>query len=162
MPNTNEALVYGWSNQQLGNVVGQTGYAVPGNAPAAGTVSTADQVSAGAPSPIAGNVTQILENPGYGISGAAVSPGALTAPALPVSGSGIALNPSGLNSSVTVVTGGAATVTAVSVAPAGSTSFQAIGFTLPVSSSGTFQVPGAGQVKITYTGTPTWSWTAVN
>ena len=66
MANQNEALVYGWNPQQLGNTESQTGYAQPGNAQSA---STAEQTSAGAPSPVAGNVSQILENPGYASSG---------------------------------------------------------------------------------------------
>src|SRR6185312_17268045 len=114
--NQNFNLVYGWDVQALGNVAGQTGYAVPGNAPAAPQLTSAEQVSAGAPSPLPGNVTQILENPGYGNSGAAVLPGPLTAPAVPTSGTGIALNPSGLNASVLVATGAGVTVTQVAVA----------------------------------------------
>jgi len=161
MANTNEALVYGWSNQLLGNTAGQTGYSQPGNAPAATTVSTDNQASSGAPQPIAGNVTEVLTNPGYAASPSLISPGALTAPALPTSGTGIALNPSGLAASVLATCGAGATVTAVSIAPAGSSTFTAIGFTLANSTDGEFTVPPAGQVKITYTGTPTWVWTAI-
>ena len=61
-----------------------------------------------------------------------------------------------------VTCGGSATVTAVSIAPAGSSTFTSIGFTLANSTDGQFDVPPAGQVKITYTGTPTWVWTAIN
>ncbi len=162
MANTNEYLVYGWNSQQLGNTAGQSGYAEPGNAPAATTVSADNQATSGAPSPVAGNVPEILTNPGYASSPGTVTPGALTAPSLPTSGTGIALNPSGLAASVMVTCGGSATVTAVSTAPAGSTTFTSIGYTLGNLSSGSFLVPPAGQVKITYTGTPTWAWTAIN
>ena len=162
MANTNEALVYGWSVQSLGNTVSQSGYGTPGNAPAAGSVSTLNQSTSGAPFPAPAGITEVLANPGYAASPALVTPGALTAPALPTSGTGIAVNPSGLAASVMVTCGGAATVTAVSVAPAGSTTFTSIGFTLANSTDGQFDVPPAGQVKITYTGTPTWVWTAIN
>ncbi len=69
MANANEALVYGWTPQSLGATAGESGYAQPGNAPASTTVSTAEQVSAGAPNPLPGSITQILENPGYASSG---------------------------------------------------------------------------------------------
>lgn len=163
MANQDQNLNYAWQAQKLGATAGQSGYAEPGAAPATGTVSTAEQVSAGAPSPLAGNVTQLLTNPGYGNSGAAVQPGSLTAPTVPTSGSGIALNPSGLNASVIVATGAGVTVTQVAVAPAGSSTFQNLNVSIAASSSGSFQCPPAGQVKITYAGgTPTWAWTAVN
>ena len=166
MANTNEALVYGWSNQLLGNTASQTGYSQPGNAPAATTVSSASQASSGDGYSAAGTGTygsnEVLTNPGYAASPSLVTPGALTAPALPTSGTGIAVNPSGLAASVMAACGGSATVTAVSVAPAGSTTFTSIGFTLANNTDGQFDVPPAGQVKITYTGTPTWVWTAIN
>ena len=165
MANTNEALVYAWTNQLLGNTAGESGYAQPGNAPAATTVSTDNQASSGYGYSPAGTGTygtnESLINPGYAASPSLVSPGALTAPSLPTSSTGIAVNPSGLAASVMATCGGAATVTAVSIAPAGSSTFTSVGFTLANSTDGEFTVPAAGQVKITYTGTPTWVWTAV-
>jgi hypothetical protein len=166
MANTNENLVYAWTVQALGNTVSQTGYAEPGNAPAAASLSAASQATSGDGYSAAGTGTygsnESLTNPGYASAPGLVTPGALTAPSLPTSGTGIAVNPSGLSASVMVTCGGAATVTAVSIAPAGSTTFTSIGFTLANSTDGEFTVPPAGQVKITYTGTPTWVWTAVN
>lgn len=178
MPNPNELLVWGWNvqgagyaNQAVNGVPGQ-GYAMAANAPAAANVSTALQAGGGLPYPAgaenvqgeaAGSQTaQILTNPVYAGSPGLITPGNLTPPALPTSGTGIAVNPSGLEAAVTIATGAGATVTAVSVAPAGSSTFTSIGFTLAASSDGQIQIPGAGQVKITYTGTPTWVWTAVN
>ncbi len=167
MANTNEYLVYGWSVQSLGNTVSQTGYAEPGNAPAATTVSTDNQATSGYGYSPAGTGTygsnEALINPGYAASPGVVSPGALTVTALGTVGTNTAYaSPSGLAASVTVACGGAATVTAVTVAPAGSSTFTSIGFTLANSTSGSFTVPPAGSVKVTFTGTPTWVWTAVN
>jgi len=164
MANTNENLVYGWSNQQLGNTAGQSGYSQPGNAPAATTVSAAEQPSSGAsfaPAPTT-NVTEVLTNPGYALTPANITPGPVTAPSLPTSSTGVAVNPSGLSCVVTVVTGAGATVTDVQVAPANSSTYTDLTTTVAASSSGTFSVPPGGKCKITYTGTPTWTWVAVS
>ena len=167
MANTNEALVYGWSNQLLGNTVSQTGFAQPGNAPAATTVSSASQASSGDGYSAAGTGTygsnEVLTNPGYAASPTLVTPGPLTATALGTVGSATAYaNPSGLAASVVIACGGAATVTAASVAPAGSSTFTSVGLTLPNTTRGTIEVPPGGQVKVTYTGTPTWVWNAIS
>ena len=69
MANTDEARVYGWTPQKLGATAGESGYAQPGAAPAATTVSSAEQASSGAPGPVAGNVTEALTNPGYAAPG---------------------------------------------------------------------------------------------
>jgi hypothetical protein len=163
MANTNENLVYGWSNQQLGATAGQSGYAQVGNAPAGTTVSAAEQVSAGAsfaPSPTV--VSDVLTNPGYAASPANMTPGPVTAPAVPTSGSGVAVNPSGLAVSVLVVTGAGVTVTDAQVAPAGG-SYTDLHLAIAASSSGSFTIPPGGTCKITYAGgTPTWTFNAVN
>ena|SRR6185437_3753054 len=157
MANTNEALVYGWSNQQLGAAAGQTGYAQNGVNPAAASVSAAEQLTAGAPSPLPGNVTQILENPGYAANPAAISPGAVTAPSIPASTVAVQ-NPTGLNCQVSILTG---TLTVISVAPlvngvAGT--FTQVGTTAPANIS----VPPGGFIKMTYSVAPTWVWVATN
>lgn len=168
--NVNENLVFGWSNQQLGATAGQTGYAQNGVNPAAASVSTAEQVSGGNPSPPgAMNVqgensgayaAQILTNPGYASAPAAVSPGAVTAPAFAATTVAVQ-NPTGLNCSV-LITGG--TVTVVAVAPlvngvAGTFTTMATSTATPVNIS----VPPGGFVKLTYSVVPTsWVWVATN
>jgi hypothetical protein len=160
MANQDQNLNYGWANQKLGAVAGQTGYSQNGVNPASGAVSTAEQVSAGAPSPFPGNVTQILENPGYAASPAAVSPGAVTAPAFAASTVAVQ-NPTGLNCSV-LITGG--TVTVIAVAPmvngaAGTFTTIATSTASPV----LLNVPPGGFIKITYSVVPTsWVWVAVS
>ena|ERR1700761_2578120 len=158
MANQNEYLSYGWSNQSLGNTAGQSGYAQPGNAPAATTVSTAEQASAGAPSPLPGNVTEILTNPGYAASPALITPGNLTVTALATVTTGTSYqNPSGLAANV-VISGG--TISGVSVAPDNN---GAPGTYVQVGTTdGTYGVPAGGFIKVSFTGTPTWAWTAVN
>lgn len=153
MANTNEALVYGWDVQQLGNTVGQTGYAQPANAPAAAAVSAAEQASGGAPFPAPAGITEVLTNPGYAASPGNMTPGPITAPAIPAS-TVAAANPSGLAASVTI-TGG--TVTVVAVAPAGSATFTTVAAATPC----TVTVPPGGSIKLTYSVVPTsWAWVA--
>lgn len=153
MANTNEALVYGWDVQQLGATAGQTGYAQPGNAPAAAAVSAAEQATSGAPYPAPAGVTEVLTNPGYASSPGNMTPGPITAPSIPAS-TVAASNPSGLAATVTI-TGG--TVTVISVAPAGSATFTQVGTTTPASVT----VPPGGQIKMTYSVVPTsWAWVA--
>lgn len=165
MANPNETLVYGWnvqgagySNQAVNGVPGQ-GYAAPGVNPASPNVSAAEQVSAGAPSPLPGNVTQILENPGYAGSPALISPGAVAAALVPVPATTVAFqNPTGLNCQVSILTG---TVTVISVAPlvngvAGT--FTQVGTTAPANIS----VPPGGFIKMTFSVAPTWVWIATN
>lgn len=167
MANTNEALVYAWSNQQLGAVAGQTGYAQNGVNPAVANVSTASQPTAGNPSPPgAMNVqgensgsygAQILENPGYASSPAAISPGAVTAPAVPASTVAVQ-NPTGLNCQVSILTG---TLTVIQVAPlvnGAAGTYTQVGTTAPANVS----VPPGGFIKMTYSVAPTWVWIATN
>lgn len=160
MANTNEALVYAWSNQQLGATAGQTGYAQNGVAPSVGNLSAAEQASSGAsaaPAPTA--VAEVLTNPGYASNPATISPGAVPAAMVPVPATTVGLqNPTGLNCSVTV-TGG--TVTGVAVAPlvngaAGTYT------TIATASPATVSVPPGGFVKLTYSAAPTWTWVATN
>jgi hypothetical protein len=157
MANTNEALVYGWSNQALGATAGQTGYAQPGVAPTVANVSTALQASSGAssaPAPTA--VAEVLTNPGYA-DGEATMVGAITAPSVPATT--VALqSPTGLASRVTL-TGG--TVTAVQVAP--NVGGSAGTYTTVATATGvTVTVPPAGFIKLTYSAAPTWSWVTTN
>ena len=167
MANTNEYLVYGWSVQQLGNTVSQTGYGYPALIPVSASVSTAEQITGGNPSPPgAMNVqgensgsyaAQILTNPGYGISGAAVTPGAVTAPTVPAS-TVAAQNPTGLNCQVSLLTG---TTTVISVAPlvnGAAGTYTQVGTTSPANVS----VPPGGFIKVTYSVAPTWVWIATN
>lgn len=161
MANQDQNLNYGWANQKLGAVAGQTGYSQNGVNPASATVSAAEQVSSGAsaaPAPTA--VAEVLTNPGYASSPAAISPGAVTAPAFAASTVAVQ-NPTGLNCSV-LITGG--TVTVIAVAPlvngaAGTFTTLATSTASPVSIS----VPPGGFVKITYSVVPTsWVWVATN
>lgn len=160
MANTNEALVYGWGVQQLGATAGQTGYAQNGVNPATANVSAAEQPSSGAsaaPAPTA--VAEVLTNPGYAVSPATMSPGAVPAALVPVPATTVGFqNPTGLNCSVTLAGG---TVTVVAVAPlvngaAGTYT------TIATSSPATVSVPPGGFVKLTYSVAPTWTWVATN
>lgn len=170
MANTNEALVYGWSNQQLGATAGQSGYAQPDTqVPAATTVSGAEQVSGGNPSPpgamnVQGEASgsygaQILTNPGYA-SGNGTLLGVVTPPTMGATTVGIQ-SPYGLAAQVTLSGG---TVTSISVAPntasgAGTYVQLATSDTPP---SGQVIVPAGGWIKVSYTGSPTWTWTTTN
>lgn len=157
MANTNENLVYGWSNQQLGATAGQTGYAQPGNAPAVSSISAAEQASSGAsaaPAPTA--VAEVLTNPVYAVSPALMTPGPITAPTVPATNVGVQ-NPSGLQAQVTV-TGG--TLTNIQVAP--NVNGAAGTYTIVGTTAGVYQVPGSGFIKWTGSGAPTWAWLAVN
>ena len=154
MANQDQNLVYGWHTQKLGATAGQTGFSQVGAAPPTANVSTASQVSAGAPA--AGPnpaVTTILENQGYAASPANITPGALTPPTIPAS-TVAAQNPSGLSATV-VISGG--TVTVVATAPAGSSTYTTVATSTPA----TVSVPPGGTIKMTYSVVPTsWSWTA--
>lgn len=156
MANQDQNLNFGWHTQKLGNTAGQSGFSQAGNAPVAANVSAASQVSAGAP--VVGPnpaVTTILENPGYAGSPAAMTPGPVTAPSIPAS-TVAASNPSGLSANVNIAGG---TVTVISIAPAGSSTFTQVGTTTPA----TVTVPPGGQIKMTYSVVPTsWSWVAIN
>jgi hypothetical protein len=168
MANTNEYLVLGWSNQQLGATAGQSGYAQPAPVPAAANVSTAEQAGSNAPAPVimggtgASNnpAVDVLTNPGYA-SGNGTVLGAITAPSVPATTVAVQ-NPSGLAAIVTI-TGG--TVTAVSTAPwaasAGAASFTTVN---PGETSSETQVtvPPGGFIKMTYSAAPTWSWVTTN
>lgn len=170
MANTNEALVYGWSNQALGATAGQTGYAQPDTqAPVAAALASATQVSAGNPSPPgamnvqgenSGSYTsQILENPGYA-TGNGTLLGVVTPPTMGATTVGIQ-SPYGLAAQVTVSGG---TVTSISVAPntaAGAGTYVQLetGDTPP---NNQVLVPGGGWIKVSYTGSPTWTWTTTN
>lgn len=159
MANQDQNLVYGWGVQKLGNTVSQTGYAVPAVVPASAVVSAAEQVSAGAPSPLPGNVTQILENPGYAASPALMSPGAVAAALVPVPATTVAFqNPIGLNCQVAILTG---TVSIVAVAPlvnGAAGTFTTVAIAAPANIS----VPPGGFIKMTYSVAPTWIWIATN
>ena len=156
--NQNFNLVYGWDAQQLGAAAtGLSGYAQPANVPAAPAagVTAAEQISAGAPGPFPGNVTQILENPGYAASPALMTPGPIAAPSIPATGVAAA-NTSGLAASVSISGG---TVTVVAVAPAGSSTYT----TVATSTPSTVTVPPGGSIKMTYSVVPTaWGWTLVS
>ena len=174
MPNPNELLVWGWNvqgagyaNQSVNGVPGQ-GYAQAGNAPAAAAVSAAMQPSGGGlPYPVGAENVQgetgdsgagflgVLTNPVYAGNPANVIPGALTPPSIPAT-TVAAFNPSGLEAQVSI-TGG--TVTVISVAAAGSSTYTQVGTTTPA----VVQVPGGGSIKLTYSVIPTsWTWVAVN
>lgn len=158
MANTNEALVYAWSVQQLGNTASQTGYAQPATqAPAAGALSAAQQASSGAsaaPAPTA--VAEVLTNPGYGGAEGTIL-GVVTPPAVPASTVAIQ-NPNGLAAQVTISGG---TVTAVNVAP--NTASGAGTYVQVASGTGVqVTVPPGGWIKITYSVAPTWTWTTIN
>jgi hypothetical protein len=159
MANQDQNLNYAWQVQKLGATAGQTGYAQNAVAPASATVSAAEQVSAGAPSPLPGNVTQILENPGYAGNPALMSPGAIASALVPVPATTVAFqNPTGLNCQVSVVGG---TVTAIAVAPL--VNGAAGTFTTIATATGaTVSVPPGGFVKLTYSSAPTWVWVATN
>lgn len=159
MANVNEALVYGWANQQLGATAGQTGYAQNGVDPAVGNVSSAMQASSGAPQPIAGNVTEVLTNPGYASSPALISPGAVASALVPVPATTVGFqNPTGINCSV-AITGGTVTVIAVAPLVNGAAGTYT---TLATASPANISVPPAGFVKLTYSAAPTWTWVATN
>jgi hypothetical protein len=157
MANQDQNLNYGWHNQKLGNTAGQSGFSQPAQTPVPASVSTASQVSAGAP--VVGPnpaVTTILENPGYATGNGTIL-GAITAPAVPATTVGIQ-NPTGVAATVAVIAG---TVTAVSVAPnnngvAGTYAQVASGSGVQVT------VPPAGWIKMTYSVAPTWAWTTIN
>jgi hypothetical protein len=123
------------------------------------TVSAAEQVSAGAPFPAPAGITQVLENPGYAVSPALMSPGAIAAALVPVPATTVAFqNPTGLNCSVSVVGG---TVTVIAVAPlvngaAGTYT------TIATATGATVSVPPGGFIKMTYSSAPTWVWVATN
>ena len=159
MPNQDQNLVYGWHAQKLGATAGQSGFAQHGQSPVESvqSVASALQVSAGAPSPVAGNVTQILANPGYA-TGNGTFLGVVTGPTLAASTVGFQNN-TGLAAVVSITSG---TVTAVAVAP-----------NVPGTGAGTYAtvaggtgvqvtVPPAGWIKITYSVAPTLAWTTIN
>jgi|SRR6185312_13836732 len=153
MANTDQNLVYAWSVQKLGNTVSQTGYAQPDlAAPTPGALSAALQGSSGPPSPLPGNVLEVLTNPGYATGNGTVM-GVITAPTVPATTVAIQ-NPTGLTVLVTLSGG---TVTAVNVAP--NTASGAGTFTQLATSSPTqVQVPPSGWIKLTYSVAPTWTW----
>lgn len=157
MANQDQNLNFGWHTQKLGNTAGQSGFSQPATAPAATSVSAAEQVSAGAPFPAPAGVTQVLTNPGYAV-GNGTALGAVTAPAIPASTVSVQ-NPSGLAALVTFVGG---TVTVISTAPnvgGAAGTFTQVGTTTPA----TVTVPPAGFIKMTYSVVPTsWSWVTIN
>jgi hypothetical protein len=161
MANQDQNLNFAWQVQKLGAVAGQTGYGQNGVNPTATTVSAAEQVSSGAsaaPAPTA--VAEVLTNPGYASSPAAISLGAIASALVPVPATTVAFqNPTGLNCSVTFAGGTA--VNPIQVAPlvngaAGTYT------TVATASPATISVPPGGFVKMTYTGAPTWVWVATN
>lgn len=159
MANQNDFLVYGWNAQQNGAVAGQTGYATPATIPASPNVSTAEQATSGAPYPApgGGGVTEVLTNPGYA-SGNGTVLGQQTVTALATVGTGVAYqNPSGLACLVTIAAG---TVTGVQVAPL--VSGAAGTYVTVAAGDATVTVPGGGFIKVTFTGTPTWTWVTTN
>jgi hypothetical protein len=155
MPNQDQNLNYGWHTQKLGATAGQTGFSQPANAPVPANLAASVQASAGAgysPSIGAYGSNGALVNPLYAVSGALVTPGPVTPPAIPSSTVAQA-NPYGVPVTVNLSAG---TVTVVAVAPANSATFT----TVATSSPCTVTVPPGGSIKLTYSVVPTsWGWT---
>lgn len=161
MANQDQNLNYGWANQKLGAVAGQTGYSQNGVNPASTTVSAAEQITSGAsaaPAPTV--VAEVLTNPGYASNPATMSPGAVPAALVPVPATTVGFqNPTGLNCSVTVTGGTAVSVIAVAPLVNGAAGTYT---TIATATPATVSVPPGGFIKLTFTGAPTWTWVATN
>lgn len=148
---TDPNLVTGWNVQQ--NVGAQQGYAQPGLPASPAALTETGNGTPGAPSPLPGNVTNILANPGYADASLSLIQHGATLPAslVPVPTSGTAFtSPVGMTCTV-VITGG--TVTGVKLQPLGASSFNQIG-----TGDGTYTVPAGAEIELTYSSAPTWTW----
>lgn len=160
-----ENLVTGWTvqgggqGQAAATGVPGAGYAQAANVAATTALTTTGQAGAGVPNPplafdvsgenSAAYAESILTNPGYAdVSPVLVTPGALPAGLVPFPASGTAFtNPTALSAAV-VITGGTVSQVTVNGVNVGA-------------GDGMFTVPGAGTIRLTYTGTPAWAWTTV-
>ena len=109
--------------------------------------------SPGAPNPIPGDVTDILQNPGYADVNPLYLSVGMTLPAdlVPVPESGTAFtNPTSMDCTV-MITGD---VTAVLTATYGGELSDAT-----ANGDGSYTVPAGGQIELTYTEAPAWTWT---
>jgi hypothetical protein len=149
-PNT----VTGWTVQgsaaqtSLAAGVPSPGYATAANTASTAALTATGNGSPGAPSPVAGNATDILANPGYAdVSPSLIQHGAaLPAALVPVLASGTPFtNPVSLACTV-VITGGTMTAVKVGSAQVGT-------------GAGTYTVPGGTPITLTYSAAPTWAWT---
>ena len=172
IPTPDENLTPGWNVQ--GNFTGAStlgipgaGFAQAGVTPPAVALSASYQASAGFPQPpgalnigsenSGSQTVSVLTDPGYSVASGTIL-GTITSPSVPAT-TVAASNPSGLTSLVTI-TGG--TVTVVSTAPFNAAGSGSATFTQVAAGPGTVTVPPAGYIKMTYTGSPAWSWVTTN